>query len=95
MFIVFLRFAENKAMAAEYMEAHKAWIEKGLSEGVFFVVGSLKPNGGGCIFAQESEIKLLEKRVHEDPFVEQNIVDAEIIEIEPSKVDERINFLMK
>lgn len=93
MFIVFLRFTENKAMAVEYMEAHKAWVQKGISDGVFFLIGSLKPNGGGCILAQESEIEVLEKRVKEDPFVAQNIVNAEIIEVEPSKVDERINFL--
>lgn len=76
------------------MAAHKTWVQQGMNEKAFLAVGSLKPEGGGCIIAPNTERALLEKRISEDPFVKENIVHAEIIEVEPSKVDERLSFLM-
>ena len=43
MFVILLKFSDNKSDAPKFMEAHKAWIDQGLSDGVFLVVGSLKP----------------------------------------------------
>jgi hypothetical protein len=36
----------------------------------------------------------LEARVDSDPFVAENVVSAEILEIEPKKADERLSFLL-
>jgi len=36
----------------------------------------------------------LENRVNDDPFVAQNIVSAEILEVSPAKVDQRLAFLL-
>ena len=35
----------------------------------------------------------LQSRVNDDPFVAEDVVKAEIIEIKPSRVDERLAFL--
>ncbi len=94
MFVVFLRFSENKAMAPEFMAAHNSWIQQGMDEEVFLLVGSLKPQSGGCIITHETDRELLEKRINADPFVRENIVSAEINEINILRADKRLNFLI-
>ena len=94
MFIVLLKFSENKSKAEELMEGHKEWIGKGFADGVFLLVGSLQPNLGGSVVAHNTSLDELQNRVNEDPFVAENVVTAEILEITPSKADERLNFLV-
>jgi uncharacterized protein YciI len=76
------------------MEGHKEWIKRGFDDGVFLLVGSLQPNLGGGIMAHNSALSDLQNRVNEDPFVAENVVSAEILEITPSRTDERLKFLL-
>jgi len=94
MFIVLLRFSDNKGQAGQFMEDHNSWIKRGFDDDVFLVVGSLQPNLGGGIVAHNTSLADLQTRVNDDPFVAQNIVTAEIIEMTPSKADERLKFLL-
>lgn len=94
MFIVFLKFSENKSLASQFMDGHNKWIKQGFDEEVFLLVGSLQPNIGGSIIAHNTDLLELQNRVSEDPFVKENIVTAEIYEISPKKVDARLNFLV-
>jgi hypothetical protein len=41
MFIVLLRFSDNKHKAAGFMNGHNEWIRRGFDDGVFLMVGSL------------------------------------------------------
>lgn len=93
MFVVTLKFSQNKAKAPELMEGHKAWIQRGFEQGLFLMVGSLQPNMGGGIFAHETTREDLEAFVQEDPFVVENVVRAEILEITPARLDDRLEFL--
>jgi uncharacterized protein YciI len=95
MFIVLLKFSANKAQAGQFMEGHKEWIKRGFDDGVFLLVGSLQPNLGGGIVAHNTSLSGLQSRVSDDPFVAQNIVTAEILEIAPSKADERLKFIFE
>jgi uncharacterized protein YciI len=90
MFIVLLKFADNKGQAGQFMEGHKAWIRRGFDDGVFLLVGSLQPNLGGGILAHNASLADLQSRVSDDPFVAENVVRAEILEITPSRADERL-----
>ena len=94
MFIVLLKFSDNKGNAGQFMEGHNEWIKRGFDDGVFLLVGSLQPNLGGGIVAHNTSLSDLQSRVNDDPFVAENVVSAEIIEITPSKTDERLNFLL-
>lgn len=94
MFIVLLRFAANKTRAKELMDRHKAWLQQGFEDGVFLMAGSLQPNQGGSILANNTTMDALQQRVDEDPFVAERVVDAEILEITPSRAEERLAFLM-
>lgn len=94
MFIVLLKFSNNKAQAGQFMDGHNNWIRRGFDDGVFLVVGSLQPNMGGGIVAHNTSLLDLQNRVNEDPFVAENVVTAEILEITPAKADERLEFLL-
>lgn len=94
MFVVLLKFSDNKGNASQFMDGHKDWIERGFDDGVFLMVGSLQPNLGGGIVAHNTSRADLQSRVNTDPFVVKNVVNAEILEITPSKADARLNFLL-
>jgi uncharacterized protein YciI len=94
MFVVLLRFAANKDQAGRFMEAHKDWIKRGFDEGIFLLAGSLQPNLGGAVLADDTSLADLQRRVNEDPFVAAHVVNAEILEIQPSRADERLRFLL-
>jgi len=93
-FVVLLRFSDNKGKASQVMEGHKEWIKRGFDDGVFLLVGSVQPNLGGGIVAHNTSLLDLQSRVNHDPFVVENVVNAEILEIVPSKADARLNFLL-
>ena len=94
MFIVLLRFSGNKGQAGRFMDGHKDWIKRGFDDGVFLLAGSLQPNSGGGIVAHNTSLAELHSRVNDDPFVAEDVVSAEILEIAPSRSDERLKFLL-
>ena len=94
MFIVLLKFSDNKGKASQFMEGHKEWIKRGFDDGVFLLVGSLQPNLGGGVVAHDTSLSDLQSRVNTDPFVAEDVVKAEILEITPSNADARLNFLL-
>lgn len=94
MFIVLLKFSYNKDLAGQFMGGHREWIKRGFDDGKFLLAGSLQPNSGGVIMAHNIALSDLQIRVNDDPFVAENVVSAEILEIAPSKADERLKFLL-
>jgi uncharacterized protein YciI len=94
MFIVLLKFSDGRGKAGQFIERHKAWIKQGFEDGVFLLVGSLESDLGGGIVAHGISFADLQNRVNHDPFVTQNVVSAEILEITPSRADERLAFLV-
>lgn len=94
MFIVVLRFSNNKAGARERMSEHNEWIRRGMADGVFLLVGSLEPRAGGTILAHSTTRADLEARVSQDPFVAGDVVTAELLEVSCSKADARLAFLV-
>jgi len=94
MFIVLLEFSENKDQVSRFMEGHKQWIKRGFDDGIFLLAGGLQPNMGGGIVAHNTTLPDLQSRVNKDPFVVENVVSAEILEITPARADERLKFLL-
>jgi uncharacterized protein YciI len=93
MFFVLLKFSDNKGRAGQFMEGHKEWIKRGFDDGVFLLAGSLQPNLGGVIVAHKTSLADLQQRVSDDPFVAEKVVSAEILDVAPSRVDERLKSL--
>ena len=94
MFIVLLRFSDNKANAGQFMEGHNAWLKRGFDDHVFLLAGTIQPKLGGAIVAHNTTHGELQQRLDEDPFIAANVVKAELIEITPSKTAESMTFLL-
>ncbi|MDH3545691.1 MAG: hypothetical protein OEN22_01240 [Gammaproteobacteria bacterium] len=94
MFVVLLKFSDNKDQVGQFMEGHKDWIKRGFDDGVFLLAGSLQPNQGGGILAHNTSLTDLQSRLNDDPFVAENVVSVEIIEITPSNAEKRLIFLL-
>ena len=47
MFIVLLKFSDNKDKASRFMEGHKEWIKLGFDDGVFLLVEVVPENRTG------------------------------------------------
>ena len=93
MFIVLLKFGENRDRASQYMAGHNEWLQKGFDDNVFLLAGNLQPGPGGGIMAYNASLPDLQDRVKNDPFVAEGVVNAEIIEITPKKAGQRLQFL--
>ena len=61
MFIVFLRFSDNRENAGSLMDGHRAWIKQGFDEDVFLLAGSLDPDRGGAILAHNTTASTLSR----------------------------------
>ena len=94
MFVVLLKFSDNKAQAGQFMDGHRDWLKRGFDDDVFLVAGSLQPSLGGGVVAHNTTLADLQTRVNSDPFVAENVVSAEFLEITASKADERLKFLL-
>ena len=94
MFVVLLKFSDNKSKAAEFMEGHNAWLKRGFDDGIFLLAGSLQPSLGGGVVAHNTSLEDLQTRVKDDPFVAENVVSAEVLEIAVAKADSRLDFLL-
>lgn len=95
-FFVLLEFSENRASrenTRRFMAAHAAWIDRGLADGVFLLVGSLEPNLGGAVVAHDTSREELEARVRADPFVAEGVVTARVLEFSVARTDPRLRFL--
>lgn len=94
MHIILLKFGDNRSSAPQFMEAHNAWIAKGLADGIFQCVGSLDV-GGGFVLAHGEENEALLQRVMADPFVENNVVTAEVHQVEVKRTAPQLAHLAK
>ncbi|MDH5323952.1 MAG: YciI family protein [Gammaproteobacteria bacterium] len=94
MYVVLLKFAQNRDEAGRFMEAHNQWLQRGFDDGVFVLAGSLQVGLGGALIACNTTPEELRARVNEDPFVANDVVSVEILEISPSKVDSKLQFLL-
>ncbi|WP_347330026.1 YciI family protein [Marinimicrobium locisalis] len=94
MFVVLLKFSSNKSQASEFMQGHNSWLQRGFDDGVFILAGSLQPKQGGTVLAHNISREALEERLGQDPFVKEDVVAPEILEITPSKVSQELAFLM-
>ncbi|MCW5558109.1 MAG: hypothetical protein KIT22_09810 [Verrucomicrobiae bacterium] len=94
MYIILLKFSANKGQAGRLLEGHKTWIQRGFDDGVFLLAGSLESGLGGGILAHQTSLSDLQSRVNDDPFVAEDVVKAEILELDPGRAEERLQFLL-
>jgi len=93
MFVIYMKLNAEKARAVQVMEAHKAWLAQGFSDGIFLAAGALEEGQGGAILASGEDRSALEARVAADPFVVEGVVVAESAGFTPARTDARLQFL--
>jgi uncharacterized protein YciI len=94
MYIVLLRLADG-SKAPAHLDGHKAWLQEGFADEVFFYVGGVHDGGGGAVLAAGISADQLLQRVSEDPFVVEGVVTPEIIELDTTMSDPRLAFLVE
>lgn len=94
MFIILLKFSSNKANASQFMDGHNAWLQDGFEKGIFLLTGTIQPKLGGAIVAHNVQLERIQEIVKKDPFVAEDVVAADILEITPSKTSAQLSFLM-
>lgn len=86
MYIVFLRFSQNRAQAGQWMAEHNKWLAEGFACGAFVLAGSLEQGQGGVLIARDMDQASLLERVRLDPFVVHGVVTAEVHGLKPSRL---------
>jgi uncharacterized protein YciI len=94
MFVILLEFSANKAHAAPLMGGHDEWLRDGFEKGFFLVAGTIQPGQGGAVIAHNATREQMKEIVGKDPFVAEDVVTAEIIEITPSRTATPLHFLL-
>ena len=94
MYVILLKFGENRSSAGQFMDGHNQWLRAGFDKGMFLLAGSLQPGLGGGILAQSEDLKEVQDYVNQDPFVRESVVEPEIHQISPAKADDRLEFLL-
>ena len=94
MFVILLKFSTHKAKAGQFMERHNSWLRDGFEKGVFLLSGSVQPKAGGAVLAHNATPEQIQAIVNEDPFVAEDVVTAEIVEISASKSIPELDFLI-
>jgi uncharacterized protein YciI len=86
MYIIFLKFGPNRAQASDWMSEHMRWIQQGIDDGSFLMVGSLGDAGGGVVLTSNTDSEALLARVQKDPFVVHGVVTPELHAVTPSRM---------
>lgn len=93
MFVVSMTMTGQMDKAKAHMAGHNAWVKQGVDDGVFVLVGNLKPGPGGCLFAVNVDREALDARIATDPFVSEGIVAVEVTETVIHTADKNLQFL--
>ena len=94
MYVILLKFSTHKAKAGQFMERHNSWLRNGFERGVFLLSGSIQPKAGGAVLAHNVTPEQIRAIVNEDPFVSEDVVTAEIVDISASKSIPALEFLI-
>jgi len=85
MFIVNITYITALDSIEPLLPAHRAWLDKYYTAGVFKISGPKNPRDGGVIIAEADNLAALESIMQEDPFTIAQISKYEIIEFLPNK----------
>lgn len=84
MYIVTLTYIRPLEELDALIDAHMVWLRKHYETGLFVASGRQVPRKGGVILARTGDRAALEAVVARDPFVQNNVATAEIVEFVPS-----------
>jgi uncharacterized protein YciI len=92
-FIILLTYTKPLDEVDRHLAGHKAWVKQGFEDGVFILSGGQRPRTGGALLALGDDRSAIQTRADCDPFVLAGVATAEVIEVVPSTLDDRLNSL--
>lgn len=96
MFLVLVQYVRPLAAIDHYIDQHMAFLKKYSDNGQFVISGRRKPRTGGLILVKADSRRAVEAIIAEDPFDRLQLALYEIIEFEPTTVNETLlSFLDK
>jgi uncharacterized protein YciI len=93
MFIILLTYTKPLDQVDRHLAAHKTWVRQGFEEGVFIFSGGQHPRTGGALLALGDDRSAIQARVGHDPFILASVATAMVIEVVPSTLDDRLDWL--
>jgi len=84
MFIVTLTYIRPLEELDALMDAHVSWLKTHYESGLFVASGRQVPRKGGVILARSGDRAALEALLARDPFVQNGVARADVIEFVPS-----------
>ena len=85
MIIFIITFTKPMSEIGKYSDAHFEYLDKYYASGNFLVSGKQNPWTGGAIICFASDRQEAERIASEDPFLINNVVSYDIIELEATK----------
>ncbi|PTN09386.1 YciI family protein [Mangrovibacterium marinum] len=86
LFLITIEYKVELAQVEPYFEPHIAFVKRYVEAGNFLLTGKKIPRTGGLILAQVESREKLITLLNEDPFMELDLADFEITEIQLSQV---------
>lgn len=93
MFIIILTYTKPLEEVDRHLADHKDWVKQGFDDGVFVLSGGQRPRVGGALIAIGGDRKAIDDRVQSDPFVRNGVASAQVLEVVPSTLDDRVSLL--
>ncbi|MDM0008708.1 YciI family protein [Variovorax sp. J22G73] len=84
MFIVTLTYVRPLEELDALMDAHVRWLKKHYASGLFVASGRQVPRKGGVILVRSGDRDALDAVLSRDPFVQNGVARAEVLEFIPS-----------
>lgn len=91
MFIVILKYVKPLEEIDKYMESHIKFLDKYYSKKKLVFSGKKNPRTGGVIVSNAATKAEIDEIIKEDPFYIHLLAEYEIIEMIPTKWDEKFS----
>lgn len=84
MVVIELKYKKSLAMVNDYLDAHRAFLQKYYGEGIFVMSGPKHPRNGGIIIAAV-DFQAACEIIKDDPFYQAQIAEYNVMEFDASK----------
>ena len=95
MYIVSLTYKASLEAIDKELNNHIDYLKKQYAAGNFLASGRKIPRNGGVILAKAQSREELDEILKQDPFIENNLADYEVIEFVPSMTSKELSYLLE
>lgn len=82
MYLLNVSYIKPEEQVAPHREGHKDWVQKYFDEGTFLMSGPKKSKLGGVVLVKSIGKDLLKKIIAEDPYVEADVAEYQILDFD-------------